>query len=169
MMTEYGANFSTELKKACFEGNMESAELYAGKPSSLDAGLFGACKGNHIEMVNFIVSKCADINNLDWCNRAFYGACLSGNPRMIQFVINMCGSDGPNWNEGLYAACKTGNLALCKQMLQSGATNLNMGVMGARNGEHKEMADFIVGYNPEYKIDWASCGGRAETDEKSNA
>jgi len=86
------------------------------KGADVNYGLYGACQGGHLYLVNMMINKGAN----DW-NWGLWRACEGGHLDLVNMMIQK-GAD--NWNWGLYGACFGGHLDLIKLMLEKGAEPL---------------------------------------------
>lgn len=84
-----------------------------------DGVLVGACKGGHMNIVQWIISKAE--RKLDW-NSGLALACEAGNIDIIKLMIS---KGANNWDHGLYRACYAGNAEVAKFMILNGANNWN--------------------------------------------
>ena len=77
-------------------------------------GLYGACQGGHMDIVNLMIEKGAD----RWNSGLVY-ACSGGHIAIVKLMIEK----GANqWNWGLEAACVGGHIDIVKIMIEKGAT-----------------------------------------------
>ena len=83
-------SFYQLIKDACIEDDIKylaSANLIESVikmgANDWNSGLYGACKGGHNEMANYMVSKDAYI--WDW---GLYGACQGGHKEMADYMIS---------------------------------------------------------------------------------
>jgi len=74
-------------------------------------GLYGACLGGHLDIINMMLQKGADVNY------GLYGACLGGHLDLVNMMLQK----GADVNWGLQGACLGGHLDLIKLMLEIGA------------------------------------------------
>ena len=81
----------------------------------INDGLYGACLGGHIELVNLMISRGAD----DW-NNGLSGACRGGHIELVNLMISRGADD---WNYGLSGACYGGHIELVNLMISRGANN----------------------------------------------
>lgn len=117
-------------------------------------GFSGACRGGHIELAQFIISKAAQDNvkdkddidggikfskKLDFLFE-FTIACKEGNMDLVNFLIS---KGVASWNNGLVAACSGGHIDIVQFMISKGANNLNDAFYIANNRCFAE-PDFIL-------------------------
>ena len=76
-------------------------------------GLYGACRGGHMDIVKLLIEKGAG----NW-NCGLSGACSGGNIDIVNFMIEKGAS---SWNWGLRTACETYHLDIVKLMIKKGA------------------------------------------------
>ena len=81
----------------------------------LGFGLYGACKGGHIDIVKFMIKE--GNNNCYW-NGGLYGACEGGHIDIVKLMIEKGAND---WNKGLYYACQGGHINIVTLMVEKGA------------------------------------------------
>jgi len=128
-----------------------------------NAGLRGACKGGHQDIVQGMIDKgakdwiggfvCAccygnqDIVELmiekganNW-NLGLFGACRGGHQEIVQLMITMGATD---WNGGLYAACEHGHKEIVELMIKKGANNWNQGLHNACRKGHQEIIELMI-------------------------
>lgn len=83
-------------------------------------GLYNACVGGDLDIINLIISKGAN----DW-NTGLAGACNGGNLDIVNLMIL---KGATNWDNGLQGACDSGHLELVKLMISKGSTNWRGGL-----------------------------------------
>lgn len=143
LMISYGANnWNDALHEACFTGHAEIAELMierGGKSTTENlynacyhglikivkymytickcicygVCLYYACKGNHMEVVKFLLSYVSD-----YFNHGLEGACAGGHLEIVELMIQ---KGATNLNMGLHAACVYDQTEVAKVMLTAGA------------------------------------------------
>ncbi len=99
-------------------------------------GLYGACEGGHLNIVNLMIEKGAS----DW-NWGLNGACIKGSLDIINLMIEMGAN---NWNWGLSGACLGGNLNIINLMIEMGASNWNWGLSDACLGGHLNIVNLMI-------------------------
>lgn len=72
-------------------------------------GLYGACKGNHIFIIEYMIKKGAN----QW-ETALRGACKSGHMNLVKRFIN---KGIWNWTNILESATYSGNKEICKYII----------------------------------------------------
>ena len=105
-------------------------------------GLYYACKGGHLDIVNLMIEKGAK----HW-NYGLQGACEGGHLAIVNLMID---KGANNWNLGLYYACEGGHLNIINYMIEKGATDWNEGLRGACFGGHLDIINLMIekGANP---------------------
>lgn len=101
-----------------------------------NSGLQEACKGGHVDIVEYLISEGAD----DW-NKGLEGACEGG---YMDIVHMMCSKGATNYNSGLFRACLGGYMNAVKYMLHKGAHDYNSGIYGACAGGHMNIFNMMV-------------------------
>ncbi len=111
---------NTKLRNMCKKGKY--IEIFK---DNLDwnQGLFGACEGDYLDIINLMIEKGAD--DLNW---GFSNACRGGHLNLVNLMIEK----GANaWDWGLKCACKGGNLDIVNLMIEKGAYGWNLGLESA--------------------------------------
>lgn len=80
--------------------------------------LFGACSGNHLEMVELAILKGANSWDL---TSALCDACQFGHLDLVNCIVEK-GENNLELNWGLHNACKYGHLDIVNFMFKNGAT-----------------------------------------------
>jgi hypothetical protein len=155
LLIKSGAIANRLLYKACKTGFIEIVELIINKRwvhggiewnVEWNAGLGGACKGGHVDIINFMISKGADSG----CSFAIYKACEGGHidiiKMMIKITIKQNGISNSCWwlNQSLYLACKKGHIEVVNLIIEKGANNLDFGLIGACTGGHVDVAKMML-------------------------
>jgi ankyrin repeat protein len=81
---------------------------------NVNAALYGACHGGHLELANLMISKGA--NKFNW---GLTGACRDDHLELANLMIS---KGANNFNSGLYNACRGGHHVLARLMISHGAT-----------------------------------------------
>ena len=112
-------NTNTLLKQSCKNGSMFMVKKAIEKGAAgWNLGLWGACWGDHRDLIDFMIEKGAT----DW-NRGLRCACLGGQRELADFMIEKGATD---WNCGLQGACRGGHRELADLMIEKGATNADI-------------------------------------------
>lgn len=85
-----------------------------------DISLYGACRSNHMELVNLLIPKLVKSESFhEFWNFGLYGACRGGHMELAQLMISKGAND---WNGGLLNACHNNHMELVQLMISRGAT-----------------------------------------------
>jgi hypothetical protein len=103
---------------------------------SWNCGLFSACSGGHLDLVNLMIEKGAD--DWDW---GLGGACRGG---LLDLVNLMMEKGGTDWTWGLRCACSGGHLDLGNLMIEKGATDWNWALFHACLGGHPDLVNLMI-------------------------
>jgi hypothetical protein len=126
------------------------------------AGLSSAFKGNHTEIINFMINVLEPIKPPDpWTgrwNEAFYGACYSGNTDLIKMAIKKGAGPNGGWNRGLEGACEGGQLELVKSMIKKGAAkidneNLHRCLLITSMDNHYKIQEYLISKGASFEDD----------------
>ncbi len=110
--------------------------LIAKNYTNWNYGLYGACRGGHVNMVNLMIEKGA--NNWDF---GLYGACVGGHLNMVNLMIEKGAND---WNWGLRNACLKGHMPVVKLMIKMGAKYWNDGLCCACKEGHTDIINLMI-------------------------
>jgi hypothetical protein len=156
-------DISDQLEEYCILGNIKKIKQLISKNGDQlywDWGLFGACKGGHLDIVKLMISKGAN----DW-NYGLRGACRGGHLDIVKLMISK-GSEGLlNWNDGLYYACIGGHLDIVKIMISKGIEGLsdwNYGLYNACLGGHLGIIKLMISKGADewsWGLEGACAGG----------
>ena len=146
-----------QFKRCCKQGDKLSIVHATYEANWLNFGLYGACRGGHLELAKLLIRKGA--NDL---NQAFYGACRSGNSSLIEIF------QGASCNKGLDGACYGGHLELAKSMISKGARDYDASLYYASRGGHLVLVELLIStgvcdYNNG--LYGACCGGHLQLAE----
>jgi hypothetical protein len=118
-----------------------------------DYGLYGACKGGHIDLVKHIFKIC------DSCsyNYGLNGACRGGFVDIVKYLIH---SGAHNYNYGLSGACHGGHMDIVKYLIKLGVDDYNNGLLGACRGGFMDIVEYMIELGAyEYNIGlYMACG-----------
>ena len=149
-------NGITSLYKLCKDGNIimilyainrgynkhntghlfDVVRPYGFKANDWNGGLYGACEGGHMNIVNLMIEKGAN-----YWNHGLYGACHGGHMNIVNLMIEK----GANyWTNGLTNACRGGHINIVKLMIEKGANNWNNGLCGACEGGHIDIVNLMI-------------------------
>lgn len=171
------------LRNACKQINYELINLFEKNDEAWNDGLYGACEGGHVNLVNLAIENGANdleggllyscvgghVNTVNlmiekgannWNSVLFY-ACQSGNMDIVNIIIK---NGGNVWDSGLYGACQSGNIDIIKLMFEKGAKNMPIGLRGAcfeENTENTDIFDLMTEkckeHDQEKFINWDDC------------
>lgn len=121
-------NLSDFIYTSCLYYNKEIIDLITEQNNDIqwDEALFGACEGNHPELVEYL---CNYTTNYD---HGFIGACSGGHKNMMELMISKYNSltdakklctKSIDWNTGL-SFCPKSKTDLVKYLIDNGATNI---------------------------------------------
>ncbi len=130
-----GYNYA--LYKSCLKNSKYWINYFIKKDADVDVdyGLYGACEGGHLEIVNLMLQKGAND-----CNYGLCGACEGGHLDIINTMIEKGAND---WDSGLLKACKGGHLEIVNLMLKKGADKLSDGLGEACLGGHVDIVNLM--------------------------
>src|SRR5438477_322170 len=74
-------------------------------------------------------------------NDGLYIACKNGDMEIVKLMIS---KGANNWNDGLYMACENGDMEIVKLMISEGANNWNGGLCMACKEEHLELISLMI-------------------------
>ena len=133
-------NNDKELKEKCKNENIFTILKNKNNNLNWNDGLFEACRGGHLNIVNLMIEKGAD----NW-NHGLRGACQNGHLNIINYMID---KGAYSWNYGLYGACLGGHLNIVNLMIEKGADAWNDGLQGAcQNGNLNRLQGARKPYN----------------------
>ncbi len=112
--TESYYNNSLLFNKYCLNNDVIKIRQMTKMDLDWYRGLYGACRGGHINIVNFLIEKRVD----EW-SWGLYGACKGGHMDIVKLMIEKGASD---WCWGLWGACGGGHIDIVKLMIEKGAT-----------------------------------------------
>jgi hypothetical protein len=119
----------------CETGRRDMVHFFIEKGVSM-YGLCGACRGGHIDLVNFLIENSpfahplAHWFNPDW-KLSLREASFGGHMDIVNLLID---NGYQNWDDGLCGACEGGHQSIVEFMIQKGAQNWNAGLHGALYG-----------------------------------
>ena len=79
-----------------------------------DFSLYGACAGNHLDLVKFLVD-----NSYVDINTGLINSCKNNRQNIVNFLIEIGANE---WNKCLLSACSMKNKSLMKLLIGKGAT-----------------------------------------------
>ncbi len=107
----------------------------------LEYGLYGACEGGHIQIIDMLLEKTGAYPSKSEWNTALLTACRGGHRKAVDFVVDHGAND---WNSGFLGACMANNTEMINLMIQRGACKWNDGLYwGCRNGNNELVDDMI--------------------------
>lgn len=139
ILTTLQNNANDCLFYACKLGNIDLIQFIFDnitKEIDINYGLFGACMGGYIKIINLMIEKGAN----DW-NKGLAFSCSGGHENISNLLIRKGASD---MNAGLRAACYGGHKHLASLMIKNGANDWNSGLFQACYGKHKELVIFMI-------------------------
>lgn len=137
----YGLERSALFNSRC------GVEYFLSKGISyVSPGIEGAARGNHKELIEFLILKSYDLmynikNSSNDCDYGLIGAAKGGHMELIQYFISR-GSD--NWNWGLEGAAEGGYFNLVEYFILKGAHNWDLGLNGAAKGGHEILVKYFI-------------------------
>ena len=122
---------------ACEGGNIDIVNLmiYYGA-DNWENGLWGSCEGGHIDIVNMMIKKGA----YNW-NHGLWGACGGGHIDIVNMMIENGADD---WNSGLWRACEKGHINIVNLMIKKGADSLDLGLYKACKRCHINLVNYMI-------------------------
>jgi len=146
------------LSKACYEGDVKKVQLEIisdyqwllqgrYRSSRLNKGLYYACKGGHVAIIELLISRGA--NDIE---SGMSGACESGHLAIVKLMISKGAHD---WNWALGTACRFGHIAIVQFMLFQGAQNLEWGLRRACEGGHLAIVELLISKGATTNWNWA--------------
>lgn len=106
-----------DFRIACQKGDHLSIIKSDFDKSWVDVGLYSACYGGHLELVELLITK--DTNNGNYFEDLII-ACEGRHLKVAELLIAK-GAD--NWDCALYGACTGGHRELVELLINKGATN----------------------------------------------
>ena len=149
------------LNAACSKGDLELVEIlmeHGAKlqiPSGNDKNteLVEASKGDNLQLVEYLISKGADVNYANGKNSAITAACEYSSVEMVELLLN-CGADvnlvTSTGDTGLIVACERDEAVLVRVLVGRGADMImyNRGgsspFLTAYENENLEMVDLFL-------------------------
>ena len=89
-------------------------------------------------------------------NNGLYGACRGGNLDLIKLMMTKGAND---WNGGLYSACQGGHKEIIELMIAKGAYDWNGGLYSACQGGHKEIVELMIAKGADDYNLYGGCRG----------
>lgn len=133
-----------DFYNACSNGDLKTVKAFVQSGEyNCKFGICDACRGGHLEIVKFLISKS---KKPDW-DYYFYYACRGGCLEIIHFLIYKGAND---WNWGFYGACSSGHLNIVKFLIYyvekvvGKSLDLNYGLYGACYSKSLEIVKFLV-------------------------
>ncbi len=127
------------LIEACRGGHLQLVDfmIYKSEYSvQLNYGLKAACEENKRNIVDYLINR-----GCKYCFEGFIGACLGGHRPLVDYMI----SEGAyNWDVGLESACEGGHRDLVDLMISKGSHDWNRGLLGACKGGHRDLVDLMI-------------------------
>jgi hypothetical protein len=123
----YGGDIDAGMEGACRGGHKELVLMMIEKGTKNHIqGLIGACSNGHKELALMIIRKCkVDRTGLYW---ALGAACFNGQKEIALYLAQRIGhSDNPisinHFDFALTAACLNGHKEVARMMIEEGATS----------------------------------------------
>lgn len=137
-------NLYMKVKYLCVKGDIVTVAEMITKGvisklvsnDSLMWGLYGACYGGHIELINLLIEHGA--NNWDY---GLMGACEGGRYDVI-FMMTARGAS--NFNMALDGACASGNIDVINIILTSNRVDINYALRGACMSNKKHVVELAI-------------------------
>ncbi len=76
-------NYDYALQDVCRLGYTQYIDYYLNLGANINRGLYGACEGGHIDLVELIIEKGANLGNM-----GLYHACKGGNIKIVELMID---------------------------------------------------------------------------------
>ncbi len=114
IVTESLWNNSKLLRKHCLNNDVIKIRKIIKMNLNWNFGLYGACIGGHIDIIELMIEKGAG----SW-NGGLQCACRGGHINIVKLMIEKGASC---WSWGLYDACHSGHIDIVKLMIEKGAT-----------------------------------------------
>lgn len=123
----------------CKQGDFNQAIEIFSKSTNLTyaylkEGLYGACDGGHMKLVNFFIEKGAT----DW-NRGMDHACFAGHLKIVKLMIRKGAT-----RLDLYRSCLQGHTKIVDFLVNKGSTDWEGGLYGACLGGHMELVTLMA-------------------------
>lgn len=134
-----------ELGLACLCGNTKHVNLILvhGHADDWGTGLLYACMIGHQHLVCEMIRLCKRDLVLPFLNmdKALHYACYGNHFDIVKLLINEGAKD---WNMGLMGACEGGHLEIASAMIKNGADNFNHGLYFACKGGYLELVNSMI-------------------------
>lgn len=144
-------NYNRKFNVACETGNWElidyMIETYNINPQ--ESGLYGACKGNHQDVIDFLLEK----GNEEW-EEGFEGCCRSGNIPMLKFFIEKINIREVHLEDGLYLGAESDQMDVANLMIEMGARDFMAAFRVACEYGHRKMGEFLLEFIDEQEEAW---------------
>jgi len=127
---------------------------------SWNCGMATSARENHLDLVEFFISKGAD--DWDW---GMAGTARGGHFDLVEFFISK-GAD--YWNWGMGSAAEGGHLDLVEFFIAKGANDWERGMGSSAEGGHLDLVEFFIakGANSwDCGMEWAARGGHLDLVE----
>ena len=129
------------LQEAAKEGDLDMVKFLfqyqVYDKYHINTGMSFAARFNHLNIVEFFISKGADDLNL--------GLCRAASNKDAQLIIDFFVSKGANdWNSGMVSAAYNGNRSIIDFFISKGANKWNSGLNGAAFGGYQDLVEFFV-------------------------
>lgn len=144
-MLECGVNDFHYAIKGSTEGGhydltMHILDHYKDSKDIYDWGLYGACKGGNLSLIDFMMSRS---KNIQW---GLEGACQQKNIEITNMILKKMKIYKKYLNSALCTACLHGNIEAVKLLLSLDADDYNYGFVNACIGGHIEIINILVHY-----------------------
>lgn len=126
------------LRKACKSGNIKSVNRFLKRTQDWNSGLYGACEGGHMDLVELMISKGAN----EW-HGAMGSACHGGNLEIVKLIAPKTDRYG-SLQYGLREACLAGHFEIVKYLFSKGAYFTNDALYAACIYGNLEIVKFLA-------------------------
>ena len=123
---------------AASKGNMQLIKYLESFNPDYNFGLQGAAENGNSQLIEYFIGKGAN----DWA-KGIYGAAYAGREDLVFNFISRK-PENLDLNKALFFAGKSGNELLVQYFYDLGATDINLGLVGAAMGNHKKLVDKFI-------------------------
>jgi len=127
------------LRISCYDGSIRKIN---DGTYDWDLGLYYACKGGHIDIIEMMIDKGAKKLNSELLK-----ACVGGHLEIVKLMIKKGAND---WKWGLLNACYGGNIDIVRLIISNGANDWNNGLKCACQGGHMDIIELIIDKGATY-------------------
>lgn len=138
------------LFRAASLGHWNLVNYFVSKGADLNDGLDGAAKGGHRDLVDIFISKGAD----DWNTGLLCAAECNADDTVRRDLVDLFMLKGADLNWGLEGAARSGHRDLVDLFISKGADNWNHGFAAAADGGHRDLIELFISKGAK-DIKWA--------------